>query len=361
MKETIQTEVVLVGAGVLGAAVAAKLSGAGKECIVIERGPRIAEGVTSRNSGVIHAGLYYPPKSLKAESCIAGNRKLYAFCEKRSVSHKKTGKWVVSKRQNIDALEQLLENAKLSGCPDLSEVKKITLPGLSANFGIFSPNSGIVDPYELTRAFQILAEESGAVFVFNSPLVAAEKTNSGQWRLAANDQEINCELVVNCTGLYADEVAKIGGMDNFRIYPWRGDYFTVKKRLPFENLIYPVKDPHSPGLGVHLTLGLDGSIRLGPDVEFWHSKNDFSPPRNLEQKKESFVLAASKYLEGIEAEHLAYDTCGIRPKLREPNGKSDPDFHLKQDLPGWINAIGIESPGLTASVDLADRIYELLK
>lgn len=359
--ETLSTQVIVIGAGVIGCAVANHLSKLGFDCVVLEKNSRIADGVTSRNSGVIHAGLYYPPSSLKAQACVRGNALLYEWCSKKNISHKKTGKWVVGDASDALALEKMCKNALDSGVKDLKAPQPISLPEICAQIGVFSPSTGIVDPYELSRSLQVSAEEKGAMFIMNGQVTAIEKSANGNWRIQSTRGALEAEIVVNCAGLYADEIAHLAGIHTYTIYPWRGDYFKLRTKSHYQQLIYPVKKPESAGLGVHLTIALDGSYRLGPDVEIWHSKEDFSPPPNIEEKKLAFLSAAQKFIPHLSLQDLDYDTCGIRPKLRSATDKSEHDFILSQDKPGWINLMGIESPGLTASLDLAERVGAIVK
>ena len=359
------TSVVVIGAGVVGCATAYELAAAGFSPIVLEKGPRIAEGVTSRNSGVIHAGIYYPPKSLKAQSCIRGLHLLYEWCRSRGVPHRNTGKWIVGSEAERGDLEALHRNAELSGASGIEwgEPSRLAreLPGVKAKIGLFSAKSGIVDQYEYSRSLMLAAEEQGALFVLNSAVLSVARQAGGDYLLETSRGEIQAEAVLNAAGLHADEVARLAGCDRYRIYPYRGDYFKFTSPVKYERLIYPVKKKGAAGLGVHLTLSLDGSYRLGPDVTRVESKEDFAPPADVDAKRRAFFNAASLYLEGLREEALQYDTCGIRPKLRAPGDTEDPDFVVSEDLPGWVNMIGIESPGLTAARDLAQRAVALLK
>jgi len=355
--------VVVIGAGVVGCAVGHELSLRGLAPIILEKGPRIAEGTTSRNSGVIHAGIYYPPGSLKAESCIRGKELLYEWCAKYGVPHRKTGKWIVGSRSEEEDLSETLDNALKSGAKGVEwgkpeDLNRLT--GISAEVGLFSRETGIIDPYEYSLSFKKAAEEKGAQFLFNADVLGITRLPQGGYQLETSRGEIETDAVVNSAGLYADKIAEMVGVNKYKIYPWRGDYFRLKTNTRYDHLIYPVKKKSAPGLGVHLTLGLDGSYRLGPDVFFSESKEDFSPPLRLEEKRQAFFDSASKYLKDLKLENLEYDFCGLRPKLRAPQDSGEKDFVLSEDLPSFINLIGIESPGLTAARDLAQRVTKLL-
>lgn len=351
MKKT----VAIIGGGVVGCATAYELSQKGLEVYVLEQGERLAEGVTSRNSGVVHAGIYYPPKSLKAESCIRGIELLYEWCATKNVPHKQTGKWIVGGKDQEEDLQRLFENARASGAKELEFQKSISLDGVKGSIGIFSKKTGIIDPTAFTHSF--IANSPGVEVLTNAKVLSIEKKGAN-YLLKTARGEIETEVVVNAAGLQCDEVAKLIGIEKYKIYPWIGHYFHLRSNRTYKHLIYPVKRKNDPGLGVHLTLGLDGSMRLGPDVAPAKDKNDFKPPLELEARRAQFVQAASVYLEGIQASSLSYDTCGIRPKLRNFDDKEEKDFVISEDLPGFINLIGIESPGLTAARDLAQRICE---
>ena len=355
---------VIVGAGVVGCALAQRLAAEGKAPVVLEAGPRIAEGVTSRNSGVIHAGLYYPPGSLKAESCIRGNELLYEWCLARGVPHKKTGKWVVaSEKSQIDDLRWLMENANASGVRALRWESTPAIPGITAEAAVFVPSTGIVDPYCLSQSLQAAAEQKGAFFAMESRVTSIEALSGGGVRIETSRGVIETDLLFVAAGLQTDEILRAGGIMCPKIYPWRGDYFRMRRKGPWPPLVYPAKNKNTAGLGVHLTMDLSGSFRLGPDVTLAASKEDFSTPEGaaLEAKAAAFFASARKYLQGVQEGDLMYDSCGIRPKLRGPNDLTEKDFHLDSPIPGVVVLAGIESPGLTASLDLAERAARLVR
>jgi len=355
----------VIGAGVIGSALSMRLSQTGLEVIVLEQGPRIAEGITSRNSGVIHAGIYYPPNSLKAKLCIEGKNLLYEWCTKKNVSHKKTGKYIISSMDEEEELEFIYKNAIESGA---EKIKKVTineirsLPYIKGECALFSETTGIIDPYELTYSFQCEAENHGAHYSLNTKVLAIEKIKDYSYKVNTTLGEIETELIFNCAGLESDHIAKLCGINHYTLYPCRGDYFKIQKKLQIPTLIYPVKKKNAPGLGIHLTLNLDGSLKLGPDAYYTHSKEDFSDltETTMKEKRSLFFKASQKYLNGIEESDLIYDTCGIRPKLRSPTDTEEKDFIISQDLPGFFNLIGIESPGLTASLAIAKHTLNML-
>jgi L-2-hydroxyglutarate oxidase LhgO len=358
--DSVQADFVIIGAGVLGCATASYISKKFKNVvIVLEAGPRIAEGVTSRNSGVIHAGLYYPPNSLKALSCIRGNALLYEWAEKYHVNYKKIGKLVVGSEPTQKAeLEKIYKNGIESGASGLSlltknEIKDLE-PNLDAEFAIFSKETGIIDQYEFTRSLMTHAENNGACLQVNSKVLNIEK--SQHYTIETSQGKVETPCLINCAGLYADDIANMVGINKYKIYPCRGEYYSFSPTVKFNHLIYPVKDPLSPGLGVHLTIDIGGRFKLGPDTEYVARKDDFNPKIS---KLEIFKSSAEKLLGKDCIANLQYDSCGIRPKLRSPDEKLEKDFIIAEDLPGFVNCVGIESPGLTSALALAEKISNL--
>lgn len=356
---------VVIGAGVVGCAVARELAEMGLQPLILEAGPRIAEGITSRNSGVIHAGIYYPPGSLKADLCIEGKSLLYEYLEKTNATHKvgyrKCGKWIVASKGEEAELEETFENAKISGATGLSihtfDGARAGIPQVKGTTAIYSAETGIVDPYELSRAFLRDAEADGAMLLVDCEVQRIELEANSNFLLSTSKGPVEARLVINCAGLFSDKVAAMVGTNEFPIYAWRGDYFKLSSRFRLPTLIYPVKKKGAAGLGVHLTLNLDGSNKIGPDVEYTGSKTDFSP---REDKQQSFFEAASKYLVELKYEDLSYDTVGIRPKLRAPTDTTEKDFVLHRFHPNFIHLFGIESPGLTAALAIARRVRALI-
>ncbi len=356
--------VAIVGAGVVGCAVAKELAARGRNPWVLEQGPRIAEGVTSRNSGVVHGGIYYPPGSLKAESCNRGRERLYEWCARTGVNFRRTGKWIIGDATEESELEALQKNAEKSGARvrrgTIAEIRN-ALPGIRAEIGLFSPDTGIVDPAELCRSLRMNAEENGATFLTDCAVTGIEALSGGGYRLLTVRGPIDADWIVNVAGLHSDEIARLAKVEKYRIYPCRGEYFRIPPLPGIDTLIYPVKKKNSPGLGIHLTLGLDGSHRLGPDAVYVESKNDFSPPSDLEAKRDLFLRSAKRFIPGLRETDLQYDSCGIRPKLRAPHETAEKDFVLSEDAPALINLVGIESPGLTGAMDLAQRVSLMIR
>ena len=354
-------DVAIVGGGVVGCAVASVLSRAGRRVVLLEAGKRLGDGVTSRNSGVIHSGLYYSRGSLKAQTCVRGNALLYEWAQNHGVPHAKIGKLVVAREaETVAALEALAANARGNEAPGVELVsagfvhaREPTVPAAAA---LWCPESGIVDPLELTRSFATDAADNGAMVLVEAKVQAIEH-GGPSYLLHTARGPVRAERVVNAAGLHADEVAALAGAGRYTIHPWRGDWFRLAVRTRYRHLVYPVRRRGAPGLGVHLTLDLAGRCRLGPDVESVARKDDFGP---REHKLASFLAAARDLLGEVEATQLAYDGCGIRPKLRAPSDAEDKDFVVAEDLPGFLNLVGIESPGLTAALALAERVRALV-
>ncbi|MEZ4448874.1 MAG: FAD-dependent oxidoreductase [Nannocystaceae bacterium] len=355
-------DLVIIGAGVVGAAIAAAAADGRRSVLVLEAGAREGGGVTSRNSGVIHSGLYYPPTSRKARTCLRGQALLYAWAADHGVAHARTGKLVVARSlDHVAALEALAANAAAAGAQGLrlcdgaeAAALEPALPTVAA--ALWCPNTGVVDPHGLTRSLRAAAERQGAIFALRAPVTAITPT-SGGFAVESGDDVVLAGAVVNAAGLEADRVAAMIGVDEFTIYPCRGDYFRLRARGRYRRLVYPVRPPGSPGLGVHLTLELDGGVRLGPDAEYVDARDDFRPRAD---KHAAFHAAAEALLGPIDPDDLRYDGCGIRPKLRAPGEAAERDFVVHVGPAGCVHLIGIESPGLTAALALAEEVVGLL-
>ncbi len=352
-------DAVIIGAGVVGTAIAAALSARHRSVLVIERARQEATGITSRNSGVVHSGLYYPKDSLRAQTCIRGQELLYAWCERQGVPFARLGKLVIARGEaECRALEKLHANALASGVRDLrrlgdAEIAKLepALPRCDA--ALFSPNTGIVDPHALTRSLRAAAERCGAVFAMGTRVDRLTAIRTGI-RVQSGEHSLVASTLINAAGLDADRLAATIGIREQKIFPCRGNYFRLAgARDVYRHLIYPVRSAAATGLGVHLTLGLDGSVRLGPDAHYVDDREDFSPAPH---RRNSFHLAAERLLGPIDAERLHYESCGIRPKLRPPGDDHERDFVILEQPAGCVHLLGIESPGLTAALAIGERI-----
>ncbi|PRP95441.1 L-2-hydroxyglutarate oxidase LhgO [Enhygromyxa salina] len=329
---------------------------------MLEAAGREGTGVSSRNSQVVHGGLYYPPGSRKARTCVAGNQLVWDWVTARGVGHRQTGKLVVTQHAGQDAqLDALVDNARASGAAlervSLARARALepALPD-TVRAACWSPRSGIVDAHGLVRSLLIAAEEQGVSFVFGAAVTAIELgpgSRGGGFRLTTPRGTVVAERVINAAGLGATTVARLVGVDR-ELFLARGDYFRLRRPAPWRRLLYPLALPGSPSLGVHLTLELDGGCRLGPDLDWVDDPEDFSPARG-QRKHAEFLAAARRLLGPCAPEDLVYDTCGIRPKLVGP-GAPMADFEVVEHPRGCWHLLGIESPGLTASLALAREL-----
>src|SRR3954463_4240866 len=360
---------VVIGAGVVGLAVARSLALAGREVIVVEAAEGIGTETSSRNSEGIHAGIYYPKGSLMAETCVVGRRMLYAYCAEHGVPHRNCGKLIVATNaQESELLASIKGRAEANGVEGmrfLSAAEAMAMePNLQCTAALLSPATGIVDSHSYMLALQGDAEANGAMLAFFSPVERARATDSGiELEVGgAEPMKLRARLVVNSAGLHAPTLAaRIAGMPADKIptaYYAKGNYFTLSGRSPFSRLIYPVPVPG--GLGVHLTVDLGGQARFGPDVE-WIDSIDYTvdPAR-----ADSFYAAVRKYWPGLKDGALQPGYAGIRPKT-VPKGAPGQDFIVQgpqtHGVAGLINLFGIESPGLTASLAIADHVVEMAR
>jgi L-2-hydroxyglutarate oxidase LhgO len=359
-----EIECVVVGAGVVGLAAARALALAGHEVVVLEKAYKIGFETSSRNSEVIHGGLYYPPGSLKAKTCVEGRRRLYAYCREHGVPHAALGKLIVAANEaEIPSLEKIFETGRANGVDELewlsADVAQALEPELRCVAALLSPVTGIIDSHALMLAFQGEAEAAGAAVVLRTPVLSGHVLNDG-FALEIGGEEparIHCRMLVNAAGLHAPALARaIEGVPETTIpsaHFCRGVYFTLAGRTPFRHLVYPAPVPG--GLGVHITLDLAGQARFGPDVE-WITDVDYAvdPGRG-----EAFYAAVRNYWPGLRDGALQPGYAGIRPKISGP-GEPAADFLVQgpeaHGVPGLVNLYGIESPGLTASLPLADEV-----
>lgn len=368
-----EVDVVIVGAGAVGLACAATLAARGDEVLVIERSTRAGQETSSRNSGVIHAGLYYPPGSLKARLCVEGRELVYARAARTGIPHKKVGKLVVAADvAERSKLETIAAVARENGAGDVrildgAEARKLE-PRLKVELALWSPETGIVDAHALMDSYRLEARAHGAEVLLYAELVAVERANEGYDLVLAvgpnrERESIRTRRVVNAAGLSAPRIAELAGLDidalGYRQYPCKGDYFSVRAAATrgLSHLIYPL--PVHAGLGVHLTLDLQGQVRAGPDTTYV-DELDFEVSPN---KRAAFGAAIRHYFPHVRDEDLEPDYAGIRPKLQGP-GQPVRDFVIDessaQGLPGFVQLLGIESPGLTASEAIARRVAALL-
>jgi L-2-hydroxyglutarate oxidase LhgO len=364
-----QVDAVVVGAGVVGLAVARALALAGREVLVLEAAEGIGTETSSRNSEVIHAGIYYPKDSLMARFCVAGKHLLYAYLRERGLPYANCGKLIVATTaEEAEKLEGIRGRAAANGVDDLyrvsgNEARGIE-PELSCTAALVSPSTGIVDSHAYMLSLQGDAENAGAVFVFHAPATGGRVADDGiEVDVGGTEpMTLKAALVVNSAGLHAPKLAaRIDGLAPGQVptaYYAKGNYFSLLGRSPFSRLIYPVPVPG--GLGTHLTIDLGGQARFGPDVE-WVDGLDYEvdPARG-----EGFYAAIRRWWPGLRDGALAPGYSGIRPKIVPPAIASQ-DFCVQgpavHGVPGLINLFGIESPGLTASLAIADHVAGIAK
>lgn len=373
----VDADVVVVGAGAVGLACAAELSQAGLSVVVAERHASPGQETSSRNSQVVHAGIYYPAGSLKARLCVRGNRSLSAFCEAHGIPFQRIGKWLLAvEPAEEDRLAEVAAGGRANGV----ELVETTIarfrseePHVRAAAAVLSPSTGILDVHGLFRALRVLAEEHGACFAFRHELKRAEPLAEG-YELVFTDPSgeevrLTTPRVVNAAGLDADRVAGLPGLDpeiaGYRQIWTKGCYFRIRSshRPLARRLLYPV---HPVGfgsvLGIHLTFDLEGEMRLGPDVEVLSTRRqDYAVD---EGRRDSFLVAARRFLPSLGPEDVSPDQSGIRARLQVVGGPFR-DFVIAEEsqrgLPGWVNLVGIESPGLTSCLEIAREVRVLLR
>jgi L-2-hydroxyglutarate oxidase LhgO len=357
----------VVGAGVVGLAVAKSLARSNGDSVVLEQESRFGEGISSRNSEVIHAGIYYPAGSLKAELCVAGKQMLYEYCEQRSIGHNKIGKLIVATSGSEESeLELILAKAQANGVEDIKRVSAQKLaelePNLSAKSGLLSPSTGIVSSHELMTALLGDYQSAGGTFVPNTRVTSI---SPGQAKFIVRcdidgaNYEFSCRVLVNSAGLGAQAIT--GMIDGFDpslvppLYLCRGNYFLLQGANPFRHLIYPVPEAGGAGLGVHATIDLGQQVKFGPDVEYVEAENYAV---SLTKMAASYA-AIRRYYPALADDQLIPGYVGIRPKLQGPND-SPRDFVIQDEslhqVPGLIQLFGIESPGLTSSMAIAETV-----
>jgi L-2-hydroxyglutarate oxidase LhgO len=366
-----EIDIIIIGAGVVGLSIAAEVSRTSKNVFVVEKNRTFGLETSSRNSEVIHAGMYYPADSLKAKFCVEGNQLLYEFCEKYSINHKRLGKLIVAADDTeTKAVEKLYNQGIKNGISGLQMLTrdeiKLLEPNVEAAAGLLSPSTGVVDSHDLMKTFYGCAKENGAAFIFGAEVKSINRITGG-YEVGIHDSEGNyaftCSVVINAAGLFSDRIAQMAGIDiekvGYRLHYCKGAYFSLnpKIRRLVNRLVYPV--PEQAGLGTHVTLALDGSMRLGPNTKYVNNIEYTVDERD----RVDFYQAARRYLPSIEIDDLAPDFAGIRPKL-QAKGDGFRDYVIRDEsdkgLPGLIDLIGIESPGLTSASAIAKYVAELV-
>jgi L-2-hydroxyglutarate oxidase LhgO len=354
-------DVVVIGAGVVGLACARELAQRGRDVVVLERHPHIGSETSSRNSEVIHAGIYYPPGSRKARLCVAGKALLYAYCESAGVEFRRCGKLIVATEDaHLAILRDYQATARRNGAGELAwlaqhEVEALE-PAVCAIAGVLSPTTGIIDSHGYMLALQADLEAAGGVVACGTTVRALARHPDGL-NVATDDVELTARWVINSAGLAAPAVASWLVDDAPRAWFARGRYYGYSGRAPFSRLVYPVAE--AGGLGVHVTLDLAGQIRFGPDVE-WIDDVDYAFD---DGRRADFHAAIARYFPAVQLDRLTPGYTGIRPKI---SGPRDPAADFRIDGPsdhgvaGLVNLLGIESPGLTASLAIAREVASLV-
>jgi L-2-hydroxyglutarate oxidase LhgO len=360
-------DTLIIGAGALGLACAARLASPARSTLVVEAEALIGSHSSSRNSEVIHAGIYYAPGSLKAELCLEGRERLYAWCRQHQVAHRRVGKLLVAvndaERGKLDAL---LSNAEACGVHDLQAIEQTRLaelePAVRGVAALLSPSTGIIDSHAYLQSLLAGAERNGAQLVLRTRVERLEPHADG-WIASGTSSgepfQLKAERVINAGGLFAQQLAQrtegLASEHIPRLHLCRGHYFSYSGRAPFDHLIYPMPEANTAGLGIHATLDLGGQLRFGPDTEYIE-RVDYRVDESL---RETFARAIRRYLPSLDSARLLPGYSGIRAKLSAP-GEPAVDFHIQtagdHGLPGLTNLFGIESPGLTASLAIAERV-----
>lgn len=363
-----EVKITIIGAGIVGLAIAAELSKKFDSIVLLERYEKFGQGISSRNSEIIHSGIYYPVNSLKALLCVKGAQLLYKYCEKYSIPHARTGKLIVATEQSeLVDLYKLLNRGIQNSVSELTFMKKSEIskiqPNVNALAAIHSPNTGIVDTHSLMKQLHNSARSSGVIFSFNSEVnsIASQK-NRYVIGIKNDDYRFSSKIIINSSGLSSDYIAQLAGInvDNagYRLSYCKGSYFYYAKTSPIDMLVYPIPEEDLTGLGIHTGLDLGGRLRFGPDTEYTDCL-DYNVGFN---KRDTFYESASKIVKGLDKEAFNPDMAGIRPKIK---GRGFKDFVIRHEsekgLEGFINLIGIESPGLTAAPAIANYIKGMVE
>jgi L-2-hydroxyglutarate oxidase LhgO len=355
-------DIAVIGAGVVGLAVAAELAEAGRSVAVLERHPRAGMDTSTHNSGVIHAGIYYPQGSLKARLCVEGAARLYHFCAREGVPHERCGKLILpNKEDDLQPLETLAQNGTRNGVAGLTIVDapfvRAREPHVRPSAALWSPNSGRLDASTLVLTLRRRAEANDAMIVTQSEAIGGEPNGRESYTLRTTREAFSASLVVNAAGLFADDVSRMLGGESFQIYPCRGEYAQLvpSKRGYINGLVYPMPHASGHGLGVHLTRASDGTVLIGPTIRYQARKDDY------EGDRQPILPPARELLPSVELQDLRLAGSGIRAKLHPPE-EHFADFLIRPDrtVPNLVHAAGIDSPGLTSCLAIGAHVRRLV-
>ncbi|MFH1575984.1 MAG: NAD(P)/FAD-dependent oxidoreductase [Candidatus Margulisiibacteriota bacterium] len=363
-----KTGVVIIGAGVVGLSIAAELSKKNQEIILLEKETSFGQSTSSRNSEVIHAGIYYPKDSLKARLCVEGNRLLYEYCQKQNIAHKRLGKIIVAENEaEVKELEELRQKGQENGVRDLAWMAAKELaeyePAVKAVKALSSPNTGIIDSHQLMKALEAEAKSNGVILAYGNAVTGLKQEPDGYLVQLAGGEPLKSDVVINSAGLAADQIAAMVGIDidqnKYRLKYCKGEYFAYTRPSVIKHLVYPVPGKDAAGLGVHSVIDLAGGLKFGPSAEYVSEIEYRVDPTH----RKVFWESIKELFPQIKEADLAPDQAGVRPKLQGP-GEAFRDFVIKEEAslgyPGLINLIGIESPGLTACLAIARYVGSLI-
>ncbi|HOP64772.1 MAG TPA: NAD(P)/FAD-dependent oxidoreductase [Spirochaetota bacterium] len=362
------TDIIVIGAGAVGLAITARLSEK-YSVVVLEKEESFGRHTSSRNSETIHSGIYYPQNTLKATLCLRGNSLLYQFMKENDISHSNCGKYIIaSSKDELPEIERLYRNGMANGVPDLrmaegNEIEKAE-PLVRAVAGVYIPTAGIINSHELMKRLETISKENGALFSYRSEVYRLGKASTGYKVTTTAGDSILSDAVFNCAGLFSDRVSEYAGIDidrmNYRLNFCKGEYYKSDNVKKMNMLIYPVPSPDGRSLGIHNRLFTDGNVAFGPNAYYLDENlTDYSMDGT---HREEFIRSVSKFMKSDMSDLSPYD-CGIRPKLQKP-GEKFRDFVIKNEegkgLKNFINLVGIESPGLTSCLAIAEYAAELL-
>ena len=368
-----KVDIIIIGAGVVGLAIGASIANKDKEMYILEKEEGYGQGTSSRNSEVIHAGIYYPSRTLKAELCVKANPMIYDICEKYKVPYKKCGKIIVANGETeVKQLEGIIKHAKSIGARDLEMIDKDRVhelePNVKADAAILSPTTGILDAHGLMDHFHREARRKAGSdpVILDTEVTGIRQTSDGyivEMVSGGDPFEIESRVVINCAGLYSDKVAAMAGIDideaGYRMYWSKGEYFSLTGKPPALMLVYPPPPQDAASLGIHSVPDLTGRLKFGPNA-FYVDEINYA----VESEKEPFWRDIVKYFPTVKMDDLHPEMAGIRSKLQGP-GDPVRDFVIKHEedrgLPGFINLVGIESPGLTSSPAIAEMVEGIVK